>query len=631
MVTHSVCLEVAPICRAEAKDRQLKLARRRKTAKAPLGIASPKNRTANANSHTHCPSGLLTTTHITMKMTRENPNVKTLYRNCLTLATTLATVATLMLAPTAPTLAQTDGQKPALVVSIASTDTLLGDINYLTKAAGAPELGGFINLMAGQYIGGLDTTKPSGIYINIVGNAPVGVAFVAVSDFDQVVTKIEDSVGELEDVGGGVRKLSLQRDIFIKSQGGWAFISDSTANLKGLPEDPTKMLGGLNEQYNIGIRVGMQSIPQELRQMALSEIKKGFEQAMASQAAGEDEQELQENLGRQSIESLERFMAEADEVTVGWGVDQADGKTYLDFSVTALDGSKLAKQVATSTSAKSDFSGFLLPNAAATLHVTSLVTGQDKTQALEMLKVLRTSAAEEIDKDDDIPNEQVRKLAKEFVESMVDILAATLETGRVNGGAAVLLDSDAVQFVAGGYVADGRAVEAELKKLVKLAKEADAGAELDNITFNAAKHNDVDLHTFTVPIPEDERDARRVLGDRLNVVVGTGKTAAYVAFGKDCTELLKKVIDDSAAAETSGPPIALTVSLGNILQFASTFQTEPIVAAMASALQEADGKDKISITGEAIDRGIRYRVEVGEAVLSLIGKVAQMQSGANEF
>jgi len=554
-----------------------------------------------------------------------------LQRKSLTYASALAVVIALLMVPVKKSFAQADAPKPALVVSIGNVDGLLDDINYLTKAAGAPEMGGFINLMAGQYVGGLDTKRPSGVYVNVVGNAPVAIAFVPISDFDQVVTKIEDSVGELEDIGGGVRKLRLQREIFIKHQGDWAFVSDSAANLNGLPENPVKMLGDLTEEYNLGIRIGVQSIPQELRQMAMAEIKKGFEQAMASQSSNAQEKELQANRGRQTIESLDRFMDEADEVTIGWGVDQEDGRTYLDFSVTALEGSKLAEQVEQATSAKSKFTGFLVPDAAATLHFTSVVTGQEKTQALEMLKTLRKSANEQIDKDDDIPNEEMRKLAKGFIGSMVDILSATVETGKVNGGATVLLDADAVQFVAGGHVADGGAVEKELKKLVQMAKEADAGADLDSIQFNVAKHKDVDLHTFTVPIPENEADARRVLGDRLNVVVGTGPQSAYVAFGKDCMDLLKQVIDDSAAATKSGPPVALTVSVGKILEFASTFQTEPAVAAMAEALKNADGKDKVSITGMALNRGVRYRVEVGEAVLSLIGQAARMQSNANEF
>jgi hypothetical protein len=542
----------------------------------------------------------------------------------------VAVVLTLVLAPAAKTMAQAEGQKPALIVSIASVDVLLGDIGYLTKAAGAPEMGGFVTLMSGQFIGGLDTTKPSGIYVNVVGEVPTVIAFVAVSDFDQVVNTIEQQVGELEDIGGGVRKLSLQREIFIKHQGGWAFISDAAASLNGLPEDPSKMLAGLNEQYNIGIRIGVQSIPESLRERALAEIKNGFEAAMGAQAGNAADKELQENLGRQSIENLDQFMEEADEITIGWGVNKEDGKTYLDFSLTAIEGTKLAEQVAASTSAKSNFTGFLRPDAAATLHFSSSIAGQEKKQMLEMLKVLRISAGEEIDNDTDISDDQVRKLAKQVIDSLVDVLDATIDTGTVNGGAAVVLNPESVQFVAGGFVADGNAVENELKKLVKLAKEADAGNELENITFNAAKHRDVNLHTFSVPIPEDEEDARRMLGERLNVVVGTGPQSAYVAFGKDCMELLKEVIDASAQ-ETAAPPMALTISVGKILEFAAKLEADPVVAAMAASMKNAGGKDKVTMTAKALERGIRYRIEIGEAVLGLIGQGVRVQGNPNQF
>jgi hypothetical protein len=339
---------------------------------------------------------------------------------------------------------------------------------------------------------------------------------------------------------------------------------------------------------------------------------------------------LQENLGRQSIENLNQFMEDTDEVTIGWGVNKEDGKTYLDFSLTALEGTKLAEQVAASTSAKSNFTGFLLPDAAATLHFSSSIAGQEKMQMLEMLKVLRTSAGEELDNDTDIPNDQLRKLAKEVIDSLVDVLDATIDTGTVNGGAAVVLNPESVQFVAGGFVADGNAVEMELKKLVQLAKEADAGAELESVNFNASKHRDVNLHTFSVPIPEDEQDARRMLGDRLNVVVGTGPQSAYVAFGKNCTELLKKVIDASAQ-ETAAPPMAFTISVGKILEFATTLEADPIVAAMAESLKDAAGKDKVSITAKGFDRGIRYRFQIGEAVLGLIGQGVRLQANPNQF
>ena len=81
--------------------------------------------------------------------------------------------------------------------------------------------------------------------------------------------------------------------------------------------------------------------------------------------------QLQEQFGGRAIGSIEEFAAEADQITIGWAIDQDGGKTYLDLSVTALPGTKLAKQIGLYADTASDYSGFLLEDAAATFHFTS--------------------------------------------------------------------------------------------------------------------------------------------------------------------------------------------------------------------------------------------------------------------
>ena len=69
----------------------------------------------------------------------------------------LATVPSLALAQNA--------QKPAVVVSLASVDKLMGNVGYLTRVAGSPEVGAIITIMSGQYIEGLNTKQPAGAYV----------------------------------------------------------------------------------------------------------------------------------------------------------------------------------------------------------------------------------------------------------------------------------------------------------------------------------------------------------------------------------------------------------------------------------------------------------------------------------
>lgn len=533
----------------------------------------------------------------------------------------LATVASFSGPTTA--LAQND-QKPAVVISLGSIDQLMGNIGYLTRAAGSPEVGAIVQIMSGQYIEGLNTKQPVGGYVTFTPQ-PTGVVFLPVSDFNMVVAKIEEMVGGLQDVGDGVKKLTLQREIFLKEKDGWVFVSDQRANLDKLPADPTQLLEGLPETYDVAIRANVQSVPKELRQMLLSEIKEGFERTVANEA-DEDKRRAQKEIGGRVIEEIVRFADEADQLTVGWGTDKKAGKTFIDFSATAIAGTTLASEINSAVTAKSDFTGFLLPDAAATFHFTAPVPKENVQQMVTMLNKARDKAIEQIGKDKDLPNDEARATAKEIVGSLTAVLQKTLEGGKLNGGAALRLAPQNINFVAGGLVADGKSVEKDLKRLVELAKQSKNNPYVE-VKFDAATHGGVTLHTITVPVPAREEQARKILGEKMLTVIGTGATSVYFAFGNDSMELLKQVIDGSAAATGETSPMTLNVSLAPIMAFAASVDDDPIVAGLSEALKKGQGKDHIAISSKAIPRGVAYRVEVEEGVLQLIGQAAKLKNG----
>jgi hypothetical protein len=523
-----------------------------------------------------------------------------------------------------PTIATAqDAQKPAVVVSLASVDQLMGNVGYLTRMAGSPEVGAIITIMSGQYIEGLDTKQPAGGYVAFAPQ-PSGVVFLPVSDFETVVAKIEETLGELEDVGGGVKKLKLQREIFLKEQDGWVFASDQRVNLDNVPADPTQMLEGLYETYDVAVRANVQSVPAELRQMILSEIKEGFERTVASEQ-DENKRRAQEEFGGRAIDRIVRFADEADQLTVGWGTASSEGKTYLDFSATALAGTTLADEIDAAVTMQSDFAGFLIPEAAATFHFTAPVLKDDIQRTVLMLNAAREKALEAIDKDDNLPNDEARATAKEIVGSLMDVLRKTIESGKLNGGAVLLLEPQNINFVAGGFIADGKAVEKDLKRLFELAKQSKENPGVE-VNFDVATHGGVTLHTIDVPVPAQEEEARKILGEKMATVVGTGATSVYFAFGNDSMELLKQVIDGSAASVGKTSPLTLNVALTPILEFAASVDDDPIVTGLAEALKNSQGKDHVAISSKAIPRGVAYRLEVEEGVLQLIGQAAKLNN-----
>lgn len=516
-----------------------------------------------------------------------------------------------------------NAEKPAVVFSVASIEHLMGNLGYLTRAAGMPEYGAIVPFVVAPYIEGLDATQPAGGYVTFTPQ-PTAVIFAPVADFETVTKNIEEMVGELQDVGGGVKKLKLQREIFFKEQNGWMFATDRQANLNDLPADPKAMLEGMYEKYDIAIRANVPSVPAELREMLLSEITEGFDRTVEKEA-DEDKRRSQREVGSRVIGRIGRFASEADQLTVGWGTNSDDRITFIDFSATALPNTNLAKEIDSAVSLKSEFTGFLVPDAAATIHFVAPVLKQDVEQILVMLDKARDTALGEIDKDDDLPNDEARAMAKDIVGSLMDVLKETVKAGRLNGGAALLLEPQNINFVAGGFVADGKSVEKDLKRLVKLAQASKENSGVE-VKFDAGSHGGVALHTVVVPVPSREEEARKILGDKMVTVIGTGAKSVYLAFGDDSMELLKQVIDNSADSGEKNSPMSLSVALSPILSFAASIDDDPVVAGLAENLKNSRGKDRIVIKSNAIPQGIAYRVELGQDVLQLIGAAAKMKA-----
>jgi len=551
--------------------------------------------------------------------------VKRLYQGALK---SLAVLAMLL----APALAV--AQKPVAVISISGVDNILGDVQYLTQAAGAADAGQFALILAGPYTAGVDKTKPIGAIVTMAdpangGDSPVDVlAFVPVKNLDTVLAVLAEELGEAEDVGDGVKLLDGgEEPMYIKETNGWAYAGmTKQAVMNPPPGDPTELLGGIEKEYDIAVRLNVQNIPEPLRQMAIEEMQRGFEAELENQINSEEtEREVAEKLGRNTLNSMESLINDSNTVTIGWLVDPSRQDVHLDFAMTAVPGTRLADQFATLKDTTSNFAGFELPGAAFTLNFSGVVSEEDKAQTTALLSTVRDQAMKEIENDDSVDDTEA---AKAVLNDLFDVLIATFESGKIDGGAAVMLEPGSLAVVAGGYVADGAKAKDVVARLVELAKKDSENPIGEVQTVN---HNGTELLTMSVPLPDDaDADARKLLGDQVDLAIGTDNQAVYVGMGKGAVDQLKNAIDASkATAGQNVPPFKFMMALGPILKFAASMEDNPIVAQAAEVSKDFAGRDRISITAQPIENGAVYRLKVDDGVLQLIGKAAA-QAGAGD-
>jgi hypothetical protein len=529
-----------------------------------------------------------------------------------------------------------DLSKPILTISLSGYKEIKSDLDFIGKLSGNPDMsksleGALALFTQGQGLAGLDESRPWGALIGFDGIQPQVLAFLPVSDMKKLLGALSGVIGEAKEVDGVTQIQAGPMPLFLKEVEGWAFISQSPEGLAKPPKDPTKLLGGLEKQYDVAVRLGVQNIPEAFRQLAIDQIKLGVEGGLQQQPNETDQQyEMRSKLTEKQMDALATMINELNEVTLGFSIDQQAHKMFFDFSMTAVAGSKTAKQFASSASKPSKMAGFVLPGAVASLHINSNSEPgtEDLDQVVAMFKTLRAQVENQIDKEGGLGDEQVKGVVKGVVAEVMDVIEATVKKGRMNGGA-VVVGEGPFTAVAGGFVADGSKLEDAVKKLVDLAKNEPGFPE---VKFNAETYKDVRFSTVAIPIPDAGHETEvlgKALGNPVQAVAAFGKESVFVAAGPKAIETIKQVIDASAsgAEAASGsdalPPVQFTVSLGPIMKFAAQQDTgNPMLSALAEGLK--GGKDHVSFTVKQISNGMAVRLEAEEGVLTVIGSAAKM-------
>lgn len=513
--------------------------------------------------------------------------------------------------------------QPVAVVSVASADELFKDICFLTDAAGAPELGRLVTLMAGPYTAAMDKTRPAGLYVTHRGEREFPmVSFVAVKDLTILLATFEQQIGKPRDAGDGVLEIATNRpqSLFVKGHKGWAFVAQKKEWLADVPDDPAKLLGGMDQRYTVGARLRVSQLPAEIQQMPVNQLRRGFEERLARMSG---ENSLRRRIVEGVLAGLADVIQMADEVTVGWQVDAEKQMNNIEFSLTALPDTVLAKELALLQMRKSDFAGFLLPDGAMRFHVTLESSPAEIEQVLALGHDLWEQAMEGIAKDKNLVNDEERQRARDIVNQFFAVAESNVKAGKTDMGAVIELKSQEMAVALGGRVAEGAKLEDAVKKLVAFAQQK--RPNFPDVKFDAEKYQGVTFHKTSVPMPQARSEARRLLGDPLQVVVGTGEHSAYVAVGRDGEALLKRVLDQNAAQKDQAlAPIETTIAFIPILEAAVALDANNPALTKALELLKASGKDQIAIRILPAERGGACRIEMETGLLRVVGEAVRV-------
>ena len=546
-------------------------------------------------------------------------------------------VALLALASVAPIAFAQGGAKPLGVVAISSYDELMSDVDFIGSLANVPGLSQQLEMpinmfTQGKGLVGLDQTQPIGVVLQADESGVMfgGALCLPVSDMEGLLGVLAPFGVIGNDKGNGSYEISAGgQNMYAKVEGGWAFIAPMEPMLASLPANPGQMIGDLNKQFDLGLQVNMQNIPEAYRQQLFELFNQAAQQGIQQEANESDGDFAQRRAAFSAqLDQAQQQMADMDQVTVGLAIDNQQQRAYLDFAYTALPGSKLAEQLAANTETKTNYAGFFQPDSAMMASFASQVAATEVAQIEQQLAGAKQQIYKAIEDEAELANDESKELMKGAVDDFMEALASTLKEGVIDGGAVLTLNSNALTFVAGGVVADTTKVEEGLKKLEEVSAKEDLG--MPAVNWNSQSYGDLKFHTMSHPTDADDEGAQQLFGEVFELAVGIGENSVMVAAGRNWLDAVKKVIDDSQAnPNKSVPPMEMTVSLGPIMAAAADLADEdekPMLEMISNMLEnEASGRDKVRITTTMIPNGARARFEMEEGVLRAIG-VAVMQS-----
>ncbi|MBN2475441.1 MAG: hypothetical protein JXB62_12590 [Pirellulales bacterium] len=528
--------------------------------------------------------------------------------------------------------------KPLAVASFAGYGELLDDLALVGKLADRPEVPQMFEAVLtlatqGHGLAGLDKERPWGAVILPADERPVGFAFLPITDLDQLHEVVKPHLREVTDVGGEVYKLEGKRGdkpLYVKEQNGWLLASDNADVLSKAPDNPSALLEGLDGQYDVAVRLYVCNVPAEDREKLLAKLKRDAKKEL-ERRSGESDEELaaRKILAKAVLKAVSGAANELQQITLGWSLDNQDEVAGVELSVTALEGTSAAADLAGLTKAKTRFAGFCIPGAALSW---SLAANYDLGGGEELgavFKAIRDAAFREIDLKH-MPEEAAA--VKQLADGLLQATRETLASGRADGAASVVLKPDALTVAVGKYVADAAALEETLGDFVEAVRRKHPDFVNNVLTIDAGEHKGVRFHTLSLPLPGQVKNRAQVVqlvGEKLDVVVGIGQQSFYWAAGKNAMATLKEAIDrsQSAAAETS-LPMEISLALSPVAQFvaqAGPPREREKAQKAAELLETVDGKDHIRLTASPIERGVKYRLEAEQGVLKLIGAATRKQ------
>ena len=499
--------------------------------------------------------------------------------------------------------------------ALKSTDELFADLKFLCELAGPQGVKGWklLEPFLQMTFDGTDPKKPFVLDILVNPNgSDIRAHFPLLVDPKKPIAQLgQKFLANLTGIGIPNKRLTAG---FFQLGGGNAPMQGASFNgyLRILPPpityasistdrnlvppslpDPTKgnvVAALLAKDFDLGLFMKNVKQAEADQKARRADFKKAKENLLAGlKQKPEDTPEgfaVQKALLEHNLGELERFIAESDELTLGWITDVPKKEARLDFELTTIPGSALETSAKLLGKTPGVFASVpRSPDASLSGRIHFPLDEFRQSSLLASMPLYRASAAVDIaastNKSDD--QKTAMKLASNLFFDMVEaevkvgVIDAMIEVSQANG--------EKANLVFGIKAKDGQALKGILELIPKMNPDY-------KVQVDAEKVGDYSVHS--IQIPENHEDFEMIFGKGAPVFVATGPNSWWVAIGSkslDQFKLAQGAVGQGNAAQANNF-LTLFTRVGPWVELIDTRRTRLDAVPSDKKLTEADLKDK---------------------------------------
>ena len=206
-----------------------------------------------------------------------------------------------------------EGQKTLAVLALSSHEDLACETSTIGEIGENSDLPTWLASMLRLYdegrdgVYGLDKSRPWGAVVQL-GDQLSAYGFVPVTDAEELGWELSSYIQSRTEVGNDVVRVvgTDGGQLYARPVGAWLLVSDCPEVLAAAPADPARLLGDMNQQYDVALRLKLKNVPAEQGKKLL---------AMLDNKLGST---LRRVASQQTMEAIGKVAYGLDEMTLGW-------------------------------------------------------------------------------------------------------------------------------------------------------------------------------------------------------------------------------------------------------------------------------------------------------------------------